>query len=92
MYSRWRHTPKTVSPRPYYKSRKGHNGLGSETIDFYSAECENTPMTLVCPSGSSIHIYDVLYGRMDRVTCPHTSIHDTNCKLATGIVAIHAYL
>ena len=32
MYSRGRHPPKTVSPRPYCRSRKGRNGLGSETI------------------------------------------------------------
>ena len=31
MYSRWRHPPKTVSPRPYCRSRRGRNGLGSET-------------------------------------------------------------
>ena len=64
----------------------------TDSIDFYPAECENTPMTLRCPSGSSIHINDVLYGRMDRVTCPHQSIHNINCKLATGTVTIHAYL
>ena len=32
MYSRWRHPPKTVSPRPYCRSRRGRNGLSSETI------------------------------------------------------------
>ena len=32
MYSRWRHPSKTVSPRPYYRSRRGRNRLGSETI------------------------------------------------------------
>ena len=31
MCSRWRHPPKTVSPRPYCRSRRGRNGLGSET-------------------------------------------------------------
>ena len=31
MYSRWRHPPKTVSPRPYCRSRRGRNGLVSET-------------------------------------------------------------
>ena len=31
IYSRWRHLPKTISPRPYCRSRRGHNGLGSET-------------------------------------------------------------
>ena len=31
MSSRWRHPPKTVSPRPYCRSRRGRNGLGSET-------------------------------------------------------------
>ena len=31
MYSRWRHPPKTVSPRPYCRSLRGRNGLGSET-------------------------------------------------------------
>ena len=31
MYSRWRHPPKTISPRPYCRSRRGRNGLGSET-------------------------------------------------------------
>ena len=31
MYSRWRHPPKTVSPRPYCRSRRGRNVLGSET-------------------------------------------------------------
>ena len=32
MYSRWLHPSKTVSPRPYCRSRKGRNGFGSETI------------------------------------------------------------
>ena len=32
IYSRWRHPPKTISPRPYCRSRRGRNGLGSETI------------------------------------------------------------
>ena len=31
MYPRWWHQPKTVSPRPYCRSRRGRNGLGSET-------------------------------------------------------------
>ena len=31
IYSRWWHPPKTISPRPYCRSRRGHNGLGSET-------------------------------------------------------------
>ena len=31
IYSRWRHPPKTISPRPYCRSRRGRNGLGSET-------------------------------------------------------------
>ena len=31
IYSRWRHPPKTVSPRPYCRSRRGRNGLVSET-------------------------------------------------------------
>ena len=31
IYSRWRHPPKTLSPRPYCRSRRGRNGLGSET-------------------------------------------------------------
>ena len=29
IYSRWRHPPKTVSPRPYCRFRRGRNGLGS---------------------------------------------------------------
>ena len=29
--SRWRHPPKTVSPRPYCRSRIDRNGLDSET-------------------------------------------------------------
>ena len=36
IYSRWRHPPKTISPRPYCRSRRGRNGLGSETT-FFSA-------------------------------------------------------
>ena len=32
MYSRWRDPPKTVSPRPYCRSRRGRDELGSETI------------------------------------------------------------
>ena len=32
IYSRWRHPPKTISPRPYCRSRRGRNGLGSETM------------------------------------------------------------
>ena len=31
IYSRWWHPPKTISPRPYCRSRRGRNGLGSET-------------------------------------------------------------
>ena len=31
MSSRWRHPPKTVSPRPYCRSRRGRSLLGSET-------------------------------------------------------------
>ena len=31
IYSRWRHPPKTISPRPYCRSRRGRNGLGFET-------------------------------------------------------------
>ena len=31
IYSRWRHPPKTISPRLYCRSRRGRNGLGSET-------------------------------------------------------------
>ena len=31
IYSRWRHPPKTTSPRPYCRSRRGRNELGSET-------------------------------------------------------------
>ena len=31
IYSRWRHPPKTLSPRPYCRSRRGRNGFGSET-------------------------------------------------------------
>ena len=31
IYSRWRHPPKTISPRPYCRSRRGRNGLRSET-------------------------------------------------------------
>ena len=30
MYSRWRHPSKTVSTRPYCRSRRGRNVLGSE--------------------------------------------------------------
>ena len=37
IYSRWRHPPKTISPRPYCRSRRGRNGLGSETT--FSYEC-----------------------------------------------------
>ena len=33
IYSRWRHPLKTISPRPYCRSRRGRNGLGSETND-----------------------------------------------------------
>ena len=32
IYSRWRHPPKTISPRPYCRSRRGRNGFGSENI------------------------------------------------------------
>ena len=35
IYSRWRHPPKTFSPRPYCRSRRGRNGLGSETTTTY---------------------------------------------------------
>ena len=38
IYSRWRHPPKTISPRPYCRSRRGRNGLGSETTRIYALE------------------------------------------------------
>ena len=37
--SRWRHPPKTISPRPYCRSRRGRNGLGSETTDDTTLFC-----------------------------------------------------
>ena len=40
MHSRWRHPPKTVSPRPYCRSRKGRNELGSETKSSIAVFCE----------------------------------------------------
>ena len=39
IYSRWGHPPKTLPPRPYCRSRRGRNGLGSETtqsVEFYN--------------------------------------------------------
>ena len=39
IYSRWRHPPKTISPRPYCSSRRGRNGLGSETSDHLDHPC-----------------------------------------------------
>ena len=39
IYSRWRHPPKTISPRPYCRSRRGRNGLGSETTFFVELTC-----------------------------------------------------
>ena len=39
IYSRWRHPPKTTSPRPYCRSRRGRNGLGSETTESQTLPC-----------------------------------------------------
>ena len=47
MYSRWRHPPKTVSPTPYCRSRRGRNGLGSETIclqECWLSDADNVSM------------------------------------------------
>ncbi|KAL5010687.1 hypothetical protein ScPMuIL_012992 [Solemya velum] len=44
-----------------------------------SVTCEHDTASLSCPAGETIHIVAVNYGRTDGVTCPHTSIKDTNC-------------
>ena len=46
IYSRWRHPPKTISPRPYCRSRRGRNGLGSETTTSTSQELSNAAFGL----------------------------------------------
>ena len=71
MYSRWRHPPKTVSTRPYCRSRRGRNGLGSETINRtepvgaivimkhnYILKCEHkiAVITLLCLLNCTSHI------------------------------------
>ena len=47
-YSRWRHPPKTISPRPYCRSQRGRNGLGSETMINVAGEIEFIHGYLVC--------------------------------------------
>ncbi|KAL5010570.1 hypothetical protein ScPMuIL_012875 [Solemya velum] len=44
-----------------------------------SVTCEHDTASLSCPAGETIHIVAVNYGRTDGVTCPHTSIKDTDC-------------
>ena len=53
IYSRWRHPPKTLSPRPYCRSRRGRNGLGSETI-FEAALKIFVNAVAICPAAGQI--------------------------------------
>ena len=55
IYSRWRHPPKTLSPRPYCRSRRGRNGLGSETILFPAYTDDLVDLASVLRRQSSIH-------------------------------------
>ena len=67
IYSRWRHPPKTISPRPYCRSRRGRNGLGSETT--LRQDCDiklwkpiKVILNLVSYTTSKINIVSVFRG------------------------------
>lgn len=42
--------------------------------------CEGQTSTISCPVDSKIIIKHALYGRTDRVTCPHQFMSDIYCK------------
>ena len=66
MYSRWRHPLKTVSPRPYCRSRRRRNGLGSETSSNLALPVQPANiilMTSYLPEGH--RIFAVLHTKVD---------------------------
>ena len=78
MYSRWRHPPKTVSLRPYCRSRRGRNGLGSEANNcMTSSACE------LQSTYNVVFLWQCLLGtptppplpQLNVITILHTSTH-----------------
>ena len=47
--------------------------------------CEHHRKTLSCPCGGKINVLEASYGRHDRHTCWHPSIHTTNCHAANSV-------
>ena len=87
IYSRWRHPPKTVSPRPYCRSRRGRNGLGSETRETVSSS-DGPRLQRTASSTLSFHILSLsgmLY--LQGMIC-----HSSNPKssLLTCVMAVHS--
>ena len=66
MYSRWRHPPKTISPRPYCRSRRGRNGLCSETSDMAAEGYSENQIAMIGRWNSDAY---KRYIKPDRITC-----------------------
>ena len=47
--------------------------------------CEGKQATVSCQSGKKISVVDASYGRHDRSTCPHPSIHTTSCHAGNSL-------
>ena len=84
MSSRWRHSPKTVSPRPYCRSRRGRNGLGSETITMYNQHRDPSCHRLELYTAAISHNALVLYGHQHGLSFEEYSLSMLSQVLVKG--------
>ncbi|KAL9968117.1 hypothetical protein ACROYT_G026449 [Oculina patagonica] len=47
--------------------------------------CENFKASIGCLNGGYIKVVEASYGRHDQPTCPHPSIHNTNCHAGNSL-------
>lgn len=52
--------------------------------------CEGDTIEITCPSGQSVHLTDLTYGRIDEnLTCQHEAIFNTSCFASEpGLTAV----
>ncbi|XP_078360486.1 L-rhamnose-binding lectin CSL3-like [Oculina patagonica] len=52
--------------------------------------CEGKKATISCQGGKKVNVLEASYGRHDRSTCPHPSIHTTNCHAGNSLLIVKA--
>ncbi|KAI0242376.1 hypothetical protein LSAT2_013648 [Lamellibrachia satsuma] len=55
---------------------------GTNAENFTKTACDGyLRLHISCPPGTGVRVNSAFYGRLDRTTCPHSSILTTSCSL-----------